>query len=129
MYARHKWIRAAVVVIAAGWFASATAQCVDSADGRTALRFDNESSYEVTFYIDDTKIATMAPKTTSGEFYVVPGGHFLSASAATADGELWVFSLNVVPKGQVCTWHVTDPGDTENMLDRRGATLSTGDVY
>ena len=120
MFTMRKNILTIALVVAAAYFANVNAQCVDSPDGKTAVRFDNASSYEVTFYIEGAKVATQTAHTTSRDVYVVPGGHFLSASAATTLGELWVYSANVVPKGQVCTWHVGDPGsdiDDDNDKD------------
>jgi hypothetical protein len=85
------------------------AQCVISPDGMTALKFNNQSSYELTFFIDHDEKVTLAPKTASAEFPVEPGDHILRARATIAGVSVWASMGNSVPEGQVCTWTVEDP--------------------
>lgn len=84
-------------------------QCVDHPDNKTALVFNNESSYDLTFYVDDDEKATVRSRTMSGELEVEPGDHFLRARAIVRGRAFWVAVVNEVTKGKVCTWTVDDP--------------------
>lgn len=98
---------------------SVQAQCVKSSDGVTALKFSNESSYDLTFFIDHEEKVTLAPKTVSAEFPVVPGEHILRARVSIAEVSMWVYAGNEVPEGHVCTWTIDDPnGDRTKSRDR-----------
>lgn len=85
------------------------AQCVKSPNGTTALKFSNESSYDLTFFIDQDEKVTLTPKTVSTEFPVEPGEHILRARAMIAEVSMWVYTGNEVPEGHVCTWTIDDP--------------------
>ena len=83
-------------------------QCVDHPAGRTALKFSNETSYDLTFFVDDDEKVTVRAKTSSKEWEVGPGKHQLRARAVLADQTLWVWSVNEVLKGQICTWTIEE---------------------
>lgn len=101
-------IAAAVICVTIG-SGPALAQCRDHPAGLTAVRFVNESSYELTFFIDDDDKGTVAIGGASPEWEVYPGEHMLRAGAVIGDQALWVWVVNEVPRGQVCTWTITDP--------------------
>jgi hypothetical protein len=85
------------------------AQCIDHAEGKTALKFKNETGYELTFFIDEYEKVTVPSGGLSGEFETEPGEHILRARA-TINGEyFWVFMGNEVPEGKVCTWTIENP--------------------
>lgn len=84
-------------------------QCVDHPAGRTALKFSNQTSYDLTFFVDDDEKTTVLAKTSSKEWEVRPGEHQLRARAVIPDQTLWVWSVNEVLKGQICTWTIEDP--------------------
>jgi hypothetical protein len=87
-----------------------SAQCAAHPQGKTALIFNNQSSYELTFYIDDDNQGiTLPAKHASGALDVDDGEHLLRAAAIIDSQELWVWAINDVPAGQVCTWTVEDP--------------------
>ena len=87
-----------------------SAQCIDTPDKKTALKFNNESRFELTFFIDnDQQGIVVASGTVSIEVEVEAGQHLLRARAVVLGEGFWVWSVNEVPAGQVCTWTVTDP--------------------
>ena len=86
------------------------AQCVDHPDKKTALKFNNESKFDLTFLIDDDEEGVLLPsKTVSEEINVEPGEHLLRATAIVGGERFWVWVVNEVPQGQICTWTVGDP--------------------
>jgi len=94
----------------AGLIQKLTAQCVEHQDKTTALKFSNESSFELTFFVDDDEEGILVQSwTISEEIGVKPGGHLLRARAIAGGKSFWVGVINKVPKGQVCTWTITDP--------------------
>lgn len=99
------------------------AQCVQSQDGKTALKFSNESSYELTFFIDNDEKVTLSQKTISAEFPVEPGDHILRARAMIAGVAMWVYTGNEVPEGNVCTWTIEDPPKGEEKSGDRFRTI------
>ena len=87
-----------------------TAQCVEHHDKTTALKFSNESRFELTFFVDEDEEGVVVPsRTVSDEISVEPGEHLLRARAIVIGESFWVWAVNEVPQGQVCTWTVTDP--------------------
>ncbi len=85
-------------------------QCVDHPGKKTAIVFSNESSYALTFFIDDEEKAFVRSRAVSGELNVEPGEHLLRARAIIRGKSFWVATVNDVPKAQVCTWTINDPG-------------------
>ena len=95
---------------------AALGQCLPHPELRTAVLFANETSFELTFFIDadETGIAVQ-PKAVSPEQPVVPGEHILRARAMVNSRAIWVWVINEVPTGNVCTWTVTDPAHSSRM--------------
>jgi hypothetical protein len=88
----------------------AVPQCVRHPKNLTALRFSNESRADLIFYIDDDEEGIPIPSLyRSREFRVEPGEHLLKAKAVLQGMDVWVWTVNEVPRGQVCTWTVADP--------------------
>lgn len=98
-----------VLVCAASLSHQISGQCVDHPAGRTALNFSNQTSYDLTFFVDDDEKVTVRAKTSSNEWEVGPGEHQLRAGAVIADQTLWVWTVNEVLKGQICTWTIEEP--------------------
>lgn len=88
-----------------------SAQCVDHPDDKTAVVFNNESSYDLTFFVDGDEKAMVRSRAVSDEWEIAPGDHLLRARAVLRGKAFWVATVNEVPKGQVCTWTVNDPGE------------------
>lgn len=87
-----------------------SAQCVDHPLGKTALKFGNQTRYELTFFIDLEEIGIAVPsKKLSADREVDPGEHLLRAMARIENQTLWVWAMNDVPAGQICTWTIDDP--------------------
>lgn len=100
-----------VAFVASGIFSrQLRAQCIDHAEGKTAVKFANESRYDLTFFIDDDEkgIVVLAGKV-SKEFEIGPGEHLLRARAIVRGRSFWVWAENEFPKGQICTWTIDDP--------------------
>lgn len=107
---RKLWIMIAGAVICLTiCFGRAHGQCRDHPAGSTAVRFVNESSYELTFFIDDDDKGTVVIGGAGPEWEVYPGEHLFRAGAIIGDQALWVWVVNEVPRGQICTWTITDP--------------------
>jgi hypothetical protein len=95
-----------VLAFAPGLFA----QCVDHPQQRTAVQFRNESSYELTFFVDEDEVGVaVESKGTSREQQVAPGEHLFRARAMVGGNGVWIWITNDIPQGNVCTWTVTDP--------------------
>lgn len=94
------------IALAAGITAG---QCVDHPVGRTAVRFDNQTSRELAFFIDDSDEMIFAPRTISPPIEVTPGEHLLRARGYVNGEPVWVWVRNHVPRGKLCTWIVEDP--------------------
>jgi hypothetical protein len=87
-----------------------SAQCVKDPEKRTALRFNNETSLELTFFVDDDEEGVgVASRAVSRDLEVEPGEHLLRARAVIRGESFFVWVVNEVPLGQVCTWTITDP--------------------
>jgi hypothetical protein len=85
-------------------------QCVDHPVGKTAVKFNNETRYDLTFFIDREPVGTFVPsKQMSEERPVPPGSHLLRAMAMVNGKEFWVWVINEIPSGQLCTWTLIDP--------------------
>ena len=111
-----------VLVCAASLSQQVYGQCVDHPAGRTALTFSNETSYDLTFFIDDDEKTTVLAKTSSKEWEVRPGEHQLRARAVIADQTPWVWSVNKVLEGQICTWTIENHSqDGDAVVVPRGA--------
>jgi len=96
------------------------AQCVENNDKRTALKFSNESRFELTFFVDDDEDGVIVPsRAVSNEITVEPGEHLLRARAIVRGESFWVWVVNEVPQGQVCTWTVTDPPRVAMIVTNR----------
>ena len=99
-------------------------QCVDHPGKKTAIVFSNESSYALTFFIDDEEKAFVRSRAVSGELNVEPGEHLLRARAIIRGKSFWVATVNDVPKAQVCTWNgapssvATTPADRDQVIAR-----------
>lgn len=108
---------------------AANGQCVQHPNGNTAVRFHNDSSYEVSFFIDEGYSVKLRPGVTSSEFGLSPGEHLLSALADINGMQSWVHVANEFPAGYVCTWHVTDPEGTARRPEEiSSAALLSGPV-
>lgn len=104
------FLRSSALLLVLGGFATgAWAQCVSHPRGRTALRFSNQSRHELAFFIDDSDEIVLAPKATTPPLEVEPGEHMLRARAMIRGQAVWVWTVNEVPRGQICTWSVHDP--------------------
>jgi hypothetical protein len=128
---RRIFIGLMAIVLTAVYSTVLSAQCVDHPAGKTAVKFNNETSYELTFFIDEAEAGVTVPsKTSSAEQEVTPGEHLLRA-LGTVDGQfVWVWVVNDVPRGQVCTWTLLDPEAAQRGPIDRYRTLipSVGDV-
>lgn len=100
-----------VALVASGIFSpQLRAQCIDYTEGKTAVKFANESRYDLTFFIDDDEKGVVVPAgKISKEFAVDPGEHLLRARAIVRGESFWVWVENEFPKGQICTWTIDDP--------------------
>jgi len=86
------------------------AQCTEHPLGKTAVKFNNETRRDLTFYIDRDETGMFVPsKQVSDEHSVIPGAHLLRAIAKVNDKEVWVWVINEIPAGQLCIWTVADP--------------------
>jgi hypothetical protein len=95
-------------------------QCSVHPEGRTALRFSNESRYELTFFVNDDMTGQVIRSGQIGpEREVPPGEHLLRARAILERQELWVVSWNEVPAGNLCVWTIEDPKQTVSGWGRR----------
>ena len=83
-------------------------QCELLADGITGLRFSNETSYNVIFYLEGDPVVTLEPHNMSEEYAVIPGRHHLAAVAVIGDVLLPIYYEADVPPGHLCTWTVAD---------------------
>ncbi len=101
-----------------------SAQCVDHPEKKTALVFNNESSYVLTFFIDDDEKTVLQSREVSVEWEVEPGDHLLRARAIVRGKSFWVAIVNEVVKGQICTWTVADPdGQSAAANDKYRSTF------
>lgn len=99
-----------VTALAAAFVQATSAQCIDHPYRKTAVKFGNETRFELTFYIDDDeKGVIVASGMVSNELEVSPGEHLFRARAVVAGKSFLVWVVNEVPEGQVCTWTITDP--------------------
>ena len=102
----------AVLVIFLSCFLGVTAraQCFVHPNTNTALKFSNESSFDLAFFIDENEKGVFVRSLQlSGEIETTPGDHLLRARAVVKGKEFWVWSINEVPPGHICRWTVTDP--------------------
>lgn len=92
---------------------SGVGQCLQHRELRTAAVFANETSYDLTFFIDHAETGIEVPsKTVSPEQPVEPGEHMFRARAMINGRAVWVWVINEVPRAYVCTWTITDPEDS-----------------
>ena len=92
------------------------AQCVANPTGETAVGMRNATSYYLTFYVDGSNKGGVPAGDISSYFNVSPGDHALKAEAQ-AGGETKTASRTVtVGKGEVCTWTVTNGGESSLSL-------------
>jgi hypothetical protein len=87
------------------------AQCIQHPDGKTAVVLNNETAYELTFFIDDMDRGDVAVAAKSPEIEIIPGEHLFGARATIQGQSFWVLVINGVTKGQLCTWTVLDTPD------------------
>lgn len=99
---------------------AASAQCVPNPTGETAVRLQNDSSFPLTFYIDNVKKEVVKPGDKSAGFVVKPERHIFYAETVIAGASVWVTLITDVPEGHICTWTVLNPGET--------ASRKTGNV-
>src|SRR5688572_12806597 len=104
-------LKVIVVFAALTVFAAlATAQCVDDDNEKTGIRFSNQSAYDLTFFVDEENTGVFVPsKEISTVREVNPGDHLLRARAEIVGMFVWIWDINEVPIGQICTWTVEDP--------------------
>lgn len=87
---------------------TALAQCVAHPEHKTAVRFANETGYDLTFFVDGDETGIPVPsKTTSPDQPIEPGEHIFRARAIVAERSVRVWTINEVPRGHICTWTVT----------------------
>lgn len=98
---------------------AASAQCVESPTGETAVGLRNASSHFLVFYLDDVNKGGVPPGDQSVDFFVWPGEHTLRAEARIGDETLSVTRKVLIPVGYVCTWTVTDPQKTNPGIQGR----------
>jgi hypothetical protein len=99
--------------------AAGSAQCVDETAGRTGLRFSNQSSYGLTFFVDhENEGVFVQTGDVSSVREVTAGEHLLRARAEIGGVFFWVWVINEVPGGQICTWTVQDPPQSSSSLER-----------
>ena len=104
----------------------ASAQCLENPGKNTAIKFNNETSFDLTFFIDeDEKGAVVASGSESIEFQVEPGEHLLRARASLSGETLWVWTVNEIPAGHVCRWTVTDP---QQWIEERNIKYRSPDL-
>jgi len=85
-------------------------QCLDHPDKKTALRFSNQTKYELTFFVDEDEEGTAVQSANlSDELVVEPGRHMVRARAVINGENIWVWKIDEVPEGQVCTWTIVSP--------------------
>ena len=101
----------AVICLSATFSGETYAQCADHPDKMAALKFRNESRFELTFFVDDDEDGVVVPPkgVSPREVRVEPGEHLLRARAIVRGESFWVWVVNEVPQGQICTWTVEDP--------------------
>jgi hypothetical protein len=87
------------------------AKCIQHPDGKTAVVLNNETAYELTFFIDDMDRGDVAVAAKSPEIEIIPGEHLFGARATIQGQSFWVLVINGVTKGQLCTWTVLDTPD------------------
>ena len=103
-------LTAITIVLAVSVMPAVSAQCVHSSDAKSAVRFNNETRFELTFFIDDDeKGVVVAAHQESKALGVEPGEHLLRARAVVSGEIFWIWTVNEIPPGQVCTWTITDP--------------------
>lgn len=113
----------AVICLSVVLFETTNAQCIDDPGKKTALKFSNESRFELRFFVDEDEVGVVVPpKTVSREIVVEPGEHMLRARAIVRGESFWVWTVNEVPQGQICTWTVEDPPRTSVAVDNRFRT-------
>jgi hypothetical protein len=112
---------AAIAVGSLFFIGQATAQCIQDPDGRTAVILNNETSYVLTFFIDDMDRGAVPVSAKSSEVEIIAGEHLFGARATIQGQSFWVLVVNDVAKGELCTWTVLDPPD-----ERQPAALVTG---
>ena len=115
-----------MILIAMAWLVFALgpsghifAQCVDNPTGKTVLRLNNQTKYDLKFGIDDDDKGMVLSHQESPDWEVDPGNHLLMAGALVDGQPYWVWTTNEVPIGQICTWTIEDPETkTANINDR-----------
>ena len=102
------------------------AQCVDNPSGRTAVRLDNQTKYDLVFGIDDDDKGIVPSRRQSPEWDVEPGIHLLIVGTVREGKAVWVWTNNEVPKGQLCTWIVEDPRPERLQKQIPGFSVGAG---
>lgn len=116
-------IGAGVIALTAVFAQTIPAQCVEHPEKKTALVFDNQTSFDLTFFVDeDEKGVSVASRTASNELEVEPGEHLLRARAVVKGQSVWVWIINEVPAGHLCTWTITDPSTVIATANNRYRT-------
>jgi hypothetical protein len=114
--ARHvlAWLLAAILalVMLAAAAEVASAQCVPSPTGESAVGLQNASGYYLLFFIDEVRMDGVPAGDRSTYFVVSPGEHTLRAEAVIGTDTVNAYRKANVPAGYVCTWTVTDPPPT-----------------
>jgi hypothetical protein len=89
-----------------------SAQCVKHPEGHTAVILNNETAYDLTFFIDDVDKGLVIAGGKSPEIIVVPGEHLFGARAVIQGQGFWVMVVNEVFEGELCTWTLLDPPES-----------------
>jgi hypothetical protein len=105
------WLLTALLVVILLLAAAevASAQCVPSPTGESAVGLQNASSYYLLFFIDEERMDGVPAGDRSIYFVVSPGEHTLRAEAVVGADTVNAYRKADVPPGYLCTWTVTDP--------------------
>jgi hypothetical protein len=93
------------------------AQCVQHPAGKTAIVLNNETSYELTLFVDDIDRGAVPPAKRGSEIEIIPGQHLLGARATIQGQNFWVMIVNEINRGELCAWTVLDPQDANRSTE------------
>jgi hypothetical protein len=99
------WLLTAILVLVMLVAAAevASAQCVPSPTGESAVGLQNASSYYLLFFIDEERMDGVPAGDRSIYFVVSPGGHSLRAEAVIGTDTVNAYRKANIPQGYMCT--------------------------